>query len=77
MFTRQISCKPFSSLTEYEFLLMKMNQHRSCSLLQSVPAALYTDPNEIAQHLTLKLTVCEKLELPVTEPQTTADQDPQ
>uniref|UniRef100_A0A1A7YP32 TIP41-like protein n=1 Tax=Iconisemion striatum TaxID=60296 RepID=A0A1A7YP32_9TELE len=34
--------------------------------LKNVPAALYTDPNEIAQHLTLKLTECEKLELPGT-----------
>ncbi|TWW74317.1 TIP41-like protein [Takifugu flavidus] len=38
--------------------------------LQNVPAALYTDPNEIAQYLTLKLTDCEKLELPVRQPQT-------
>ncbi|XP_051242412.1 TIP41-like protein isoform X1 [Dicentrarchus labrax] len=38
--------------------------------LKNVPAALYTDPNEIAQHLTLKLTECEKLELPVLESQT-------
>ncbi|KAG7222782.1 hypothetical protein INR49_016101 [Caranx melampygus] len=45
--------------------------------LKNVPPALYTDPNEIAQHLDLKLTVCEKLELPVTEPQTTADEDRQ
>ncbi len=36
-------------------------------LFQNVPAALYTDPNEIAQHLTLKLTECEKLEFPVSE----------
>ncbi|XP_077098048.1 TIP41-like protein isoform X1 [Siphateles boraxobius] len=34
--------------------------------LQHVPPALYTDPNEIAQHLPLKLTECEKLELPET-----------
>ncbi|KAM3601591.1 uncharacterized protein V6R79_015364 [Siganus canaliculatus] len=39
--------------------------------LKNVPAALFTDPNEIVQHLTLKLTECEKLELPATEPQTT------
>lgn len=39
-------------------------------LFQNVPAALYTDPNEIAQYLTLKLTDCEKLELPVRQPQT-------
>lgn len=37
--------------------------------LKNVPAALYTDPNEIAQHLTLKLTDCEKLELPAMSPQ--------
>ncbi|XP_008331714.1 TIP41-like protein [Cynoglossus semilaevis] len=36
------------------------------SELKRVPAALYTDPNEIAQHLSLKLTVSEKLEFPVT-----------
>lgn len=39
------------------------------SFLQNVPAALYTDPNEIAQHLTLKLTECERLELPTEDPQ--------
>lgn len=38
--------------------------------LKSVPAGLYTDPNEIAQHLTLKLMDCEKLEFPVAPPQT-------
>lgn len=32
--------------------------------LKNVPAGLYTDPNEIAHHLTLKLTDCEKLEFP-------------
>ncbi|KAM6983782.1 TIP41-like protein [Tautogolabrus adspersus] len=32
--------------------------------LKNVPAALYTDPNEIAQHLTLKLMECERLEIP-------------
>lgn len=42
--------------------------------LQNVPAALYTDPNEIAQYLTLKLTECEKLEFPVTQPQTAIDE---
>ncbi|XP_061618148.1 TIP41-like protein [Phyllopteryx taeniolatus] len=35
--------------------------------LKSVPASLYTDPNEIAQHLTFKLRQCEKLELPEQE----------
>ncbi|KAK0148785.1 TIP41-like protein [Merluccius polli] len=39
--------------------------------LKDVPACKYTDPNEIAQYLTLKLTKCEKLELPVTDSQTT------
>ncbi|KAL4608724.1 TIP41-like protein-like [Arapaima gigas] len=34
------------------------------SVLKHVPPALYTDPNEIAQHLPLKLTECEKLEFP-------------
>ncbi|XP_030601612.1 TIP41-like protein [Archocentrus centrarchus] len=38
--------------------------------LKNVPAPLYTDPNEIAQHLTLKLTECEKLDLPVLPTQT-------
>ena len=35
---------------------------------QHVPPAFYTDPNEIAQHLPLKLTECEKLEFPEQEP---------
>ncbi|XP_034044688.1 TIP41-like protein [Thalassophryne amazonica] len=35
--------------------------------LKNVPAALYTDPNEIAQHLRLKLMQCEKLHLPELE----------
>ncbi|XP_062341087.1 TIP41-like protein [Osmerus eperlanus] len=39
------------------------------SELQNVPAMLYTDPNEISQHLSVKLTECEKLELPVTDAQ--------
>uniref|UniRef100_A0A674MGQ7 TIP41-like protein n=1 Tax=Takifugu rubripes TaxID=31033 RepID=A0A674MGQ7_TAKRU len=42
----------------------------SLAHVKNVPAALYTDPNEIAQYLTLKLTDCEKLELPVRQPQT-------
>ncbi|XP_057177377.1 TIP41-like protein isoform X2 [Triplophysa rosa] len=37
--------------------------------LQHVPPALYTDPNEIAQHLPLKLTKCEKLTFPEREKQ--------
>lgn len=47
------------------------------SELQNVPAALYTDPNEISQHLTLKLTECEKLELPMTDPQSGDSEAPQ
>ncbi|KAL1267252.1 hypothetical protein QQF64_002927 [Cirrhinus molitorella] len=34
------------------------------SALQHIPPAVYTDPNEIAQHLPLKLMECEKLEFP-------------
>ncbi|XP_028322416.1 TIP41-like protein isoform X2 [Gouania willdenowi] len=34
--------------------------------LKNLPSALQTDPNEVAQHLTLKLIECEKLELPKT-----------
>ncbi|XP_037544087.1 TIP41-like protein [Nematolebias whitei] len=40
------------------------------SELKNLPVALFTDPNEIAQYLTLKLTECEKLELPVVQPHT-------
>lgn len=32
--------------------------------LQHIPPAVYTDPNEIAPHLPLRLTECEKLEFP-------------
>ncbi|MED6252757.1 hypothetical protein ATANTOWER_016587 [Ataeniobius toweri] len=35
--------------------------------LKNIPAAFYTDPNEIAQHLTLRVTECEKLEFPVMQ----------
>lgn len=35
--------------------------------LKHVPAAKYTKPNEISQHLTLKLTECEKLQFPPAE----------
>lgn len=37
---------------------------------QNVPAPLFTDPNEVAQYLTLKMTECEKLELPVLQTHT-------
>uniref|UniRef100_A0A8C6S6R2 TIP41-like protein n=1 Tax=Neogobius melanostomus TaxID=47308 RepID=A0A8C6S6R2_9GOBI len=36
--------------------------------LKGVPAPLFTDPNEVAPHLALKLTHCDKLEFPQTEP---------
>lgn len=45
--------------------------------LQHVPPAIYTDPNEIAQHLPLKLTECEKLELPERATQAETSQSPQ
>lgn len=48
-------------ITSLEFLVLFFSS-------QNVPAAVYTDPNEIAQYLTLKLTDCEKLELPVRQP---------
>lgn len=35
--------------------------------LKDVPAALHTDPNEIAQYLSLKLTQCEKLDFPESD----------
>lgn len=53
------------------FMLREFSTRESkIAELKNVPAALYTDPNEIAQHLTLKLTECEKLELPELQPQT-------
>ncbi|XP_068600826.1 TIP41-like protein [Brachionichthys hirsutus] len=42
--------------------------------LKNVPPALHTDPNEIAQHLPLKLSECERLALPVTQRQTAASE---
>ncbi|KAM6970065.1 TIP41-like protein [Aplochiton taeniatus] len=55
------------------FMLREFSTRESnISELQNVPAALYTDPNEIAQHLTLKLTECEKLEFPLADPQSGA-----
>ncbi|XP_018610701.1 TIP41-like protein [Scleropages formosus] len=47
------------------------------SELKHVPPPLYTDPNEIAQHLPLRLTVCEKLEFPETQHQTECTDAPQ
>ncbi|XP_076876146.1 TIP41-like protein isoform X2 [Brachyhypopomus gauderio] len=47
------------------------------SALQHLPPALYTDPNEIAQHLSLKLTQCEKLELPEHKPTSEPSNTPQ
>ncbi|CAN9501506.1 unnamed protein product [Ophioblennius macclurei] len=51
-----------------DFMLREFStRENKITELKNVPAALYTDPNEIAQHLTLKLIQCEKLELPVAE----------
>lgn len=54
-----------------DFMLREFStRENKISELKNVPAALYTDPNQIAQHLSLKLTEREKLQLPGT-----ADQD--
>ncbi|XP_029527351.1 TIP41-like protein isoform X3 [Oncorhynchus nerka] len=59
----------FSLQTGKNYMIREFSTRESkISELKNVPAALYTDPNEIAQHLTLKLTECEKLELPETGP---------
>ncbi|XP_072303072.1 TIP41-like protein isoform X1 [Eucyclogobius newberryi] len=52
------------------FMLREFSMRESrLEELKNVPAALYTDPNEVAPHLALKLTHCEKLEFPEqTEP---------
>lgn len=51
------------------FMLREFSMRESrMEELKGVPAALFTDPNEVAPHLTLKLTHCDKLELPQTEP---------
>ncbi|XP_067350702.1 TIP41-like protein isoform X3 [Channa argus] len=44
------------------------------SELKNIPATLYTDPSEIAQHLTLKRMECEKLELPVMQLEKAVDE---
>uniref|UniRef100_A0A3Q3B081 TIP41-like protein n=1 Tax=Kryptolebias marmoratus TaxID=37003 RepID=A0A3Q3B081_KRYMA len=49
-------------------VLIRINDTRLES--RNLPVALYTDPNEIAQYLSLKLMECEKLELPAPQPQT-------
>ncbi|XP_072231768.1 TIP41-like protein [Leuresthes tenuis] len=57
-----------------DFMLREFSTRESkISQLKNIPAALYTDPNEIAQHLTLKLTECEKLGLPALQPQNVHD----
>ncbi|XP_040037796.1 TIP41-like protein [Gasterosteus aculeatus] len=57
-----------------DFLLREFSTRESkVAELKNVPAALYTDPNEIAQHLTLKLTESERLELPAVQPETAAN----
>ncbi|KAG9351548.1 hypothetical protein JZ751_022799 [Albula glossodonta] len=52
------------------------NDHR-ISFTSHVPPAIYTDPNEISQHLPLKLTECEKLEFPETSSQSGCTDNPQ
>ncbi|XP_015238380.1 PREDICTED: TIP41-like protein [Cyprinodon variegatus] len=44
---------------------------------ENVPVAFYTDPNEMAQHLTIRLTECEKLELPDVQNETSVNDDDQ
>ncbi|XP_075957758.1 TIP41-like protein isoform X1 [Anarhichas minor] len=54
-----------------DFMLREFSTRESkVAELKDVPAALYTDPNEIAQHLTLKLTESERLELPLMQHET-------
>ncbi|XP_037835149.1 TIP41-like protein isoform X2 [Kryptolebias marmoratus] len=54
-----------------EYMLREFTTRESrISELKNLPVALYTDPNEIAQYLSLKLMECEKLELPAPQPQT-------
>ncbi|XP_028278086.1 TIP41-like protein [Parambassis ranga] len=58
-----------------EYMLREFSTRESkIAELKGVPAALYTDHNEIAQHLPLKETKCEKLELPLTQLPTTDDE---
>ncbi|XP_055004692.1 TIP41-like protein isoform X1 [Boleophthalmus pectinirostris] len=60
------------------FMLREFSMRESrLEELKNVPAALYTDPNEVAPLLTLKLTHCEKLEFPETTGQTGRDPEPQ
>ncbi|XP_026872817.1 TIP41-like protein [Electrophorus electricus] len=61
-----------------DYMLREFSTRESkVSALQHVPPALYTDPNEIAQHLPLKLMECEKLELPDYEPPSKPTSTPQ
>ncbi|KAK7907047.1 hypothetical protein WMY93_015659 [Mugilogobius chulae] len=47
------------------FMLREFSMRESrLDELKNVPPAIYTDPNEVASYLSLKLTQCEKLELP-------------
>ncbi|XP_041935314.1 TIP41-like protein [Alosa pseudoharengus] len=50
------------------FMLREFSARESkISELKHVPPALYTDPNEVAQYLPLRLTECEKLDFPLKE----------
>ncbi|KAI4885539.1 hypothetical protein NFI96_022480, partial [Prochilodus magdalenae] len=63
------SASPHVLQAEKNYMLREFSTRESkVSALQHVPPAFYTDPNEIAQHLPLKLTECEKLEFPEQEP---------
>ncbi|XP_006806829.2 TIP41-like protein [Neolamprologus brichardi] len=54
-----------------DYMLREFTTRESkISELKNVPAPLFTDPNEVAQYLTLKMTECEKLELPVLQTHT-------
>lgn len=65
----------FKNHYQYELGYDVLHFNTNVTVIQNVPAALYTDPNEIAQHLTLKLTECEKLELPVMQPVEAVNED--
>lgn len=69
-------CK-WRTISQWQYLEKTTAFSFSLFAFQNVPAALYTDPNEIAQHLTLKLTECEKLELPETGPHPRDTEAPQ
>ncbi|KAF4082019.1 hypothetical protein AMELA_G00146930 [Ameiurus melas] len=57
------------------YMLREFSSRESkVSALQHVPPALYTEPNEIVQHLPLTIMECEKLEFPEQQPPTESPQ---